>query len=323
MSYVSFVRDVLRRLSLDFSAGRLSIRVDANGRRYVVEAPGAGGRDIVLPAHDDALMVAPRPPPRDPRDLFSPYTIGADVHVPWSAIARNHDVVTHAAVDPAGVVVLRLRGDDGAVCCWFVRLRDEPRKLTQLSVDCARRFASMLVRDELLQHSSLCGELWDCRFNGDEPGGDFCATACARFQRYRKRVTAAVAVSKGLRKRKRTTVATWDACNLACLPNTTPAPAPALAPAHTCVICLDDKSCAQPRCRSSSCGTRVCDTCHADSRGLCPLCDRSAINADYLCSCCNRLHRLRAHGYPCVGCSSHSLCLECYEQFGECAACDT
>lgn len=314
-SYAPFVRDVLQRLSADVTAGLLSIRVDGDGRRYVVAAPGAGGRDIVLPAHDDALMVPPRPPPRDPRDLFSPYTIGG-VHVPWKAILRNYEKVAARVGNswarvpyPDEVVVLRLRNDDGAHCYgWFVRLVAAPRKLVMLPLYVAQALGRLMLCDDTLQHSSLCADLWDSRLVHLQPCGNFYQCAVARFKRYRDVVVAAT------NQRKRNCKRTRPSAN---------SPVPATpAPAHTCVICLDDKASAQPRCRHDGCGARVCDTCHADSRGLCPICDRSALNADYPCSCCNRLHRLNEYGYPCVCCCSHSLCLECYGQFGQCVACE-
>ena len=38
--------------------------------------------------------------------------------------------------------------------------------------------------------------------------------------------------------------------------------------------------------RQGGCSTHVCDGCYADTRGLCPICDRSAINAGYPCAGC-------------------------------------
>ena len=89
----------------------------------------------------------------------------------------------------------------------------------------------------------------------------------------------------------------------------------------TCVVCLDEKASATARCRSQTCKVLVCDGCHAKTRGMCPLCDRGHMNADFLCAGCGRIEQLSEFGLPCVRCKNTSLCRSCYDASWWCASC--
>ena len=97
----------------------------------------------------------------------------------------------------------------------------------------------------------------------------------------------------------------------------------AAAAPQMCVVCLEERVSSTVRCRGGSCAARVCATCHADARGLCPICDRGPINARYPCVRCMRLTPLREYGYQCISCHRRSLCKTCYTDFRECHACES
>ena len=328
--YEPFVRSVLTRLAGELSDGRLSIRQEAGGARYVVEAPGHTGRDIVVPA-SEWLKPPSVMPPRSVKGLLSKLTIrnaeGSAINVPKSAIVRDYNVPSlwtplamqgvcrgcefgtcpHGwavrDIDPAGIVVLSLRSEEGfQVFGWYVRFVDTPKELVRIPETIIAQLADMMENDPVLTHSSLLTRYEDCSITDEAPEPSFHADACKRFARYRTRVCAAYSKD---RKRKR------------------PAMDASSGGGETCVICLEERPSAAKRCRHDSCGTHVCETCHSDSRGLCPVCDRSSINADYPCSSCHRLTRLRAYGFPCSVCNTHSLCSHCFSGFEACGACES
>lgn len=324
--YEPLVRETLSRLASQLNSGLLRVQREADGSRLVVRAPGHGGRDIVVPCDRSALLPPPALPPRCARGLLSQLTLppvqigGKRVNVPHWAIVRNHDVMCaemprHVRdLHPASVVVISTRGAEDGTCIygWYIRLAATPHELIRLPGSHLWALADLLMRDHVLRESSLITDYWDCFFTSDEPGGGFSPMAASRFARFRKRAAASAKAVTGTPPvtRKRSRDEERDAA------------VDAAALHDTCVICLDESPTAQPRCTHSSCRTLTCARCHNDSRGLCPICDRSAINADYPCSSCNRLFPLRQYGLPCVGCAANSLCHECYSDFRECGACE-
>jgi hypothetical protein len=333
--YEPFVRGVLTRLSADLSSGRLNIRQEGAGVaavRYVVEAPGHTGRNIVVPASGEALAAPSALPARSPRGVLSRLTVrsarGELINVPKDAIVRNYKqphpvdrawirgicrgceygVCAHGwvarDVAPASIVVLRLRNADGfPTFGWYLPFADRPTELVRIPCQIVERLVNLFRDDVDMRQSSLLSHYADVvtTMEWDDEPHTFHAAACERFARFRARVCTAVAREK---KRK------------------APPPEPMDTDRETCVICLEDQPTARKRCRHSHCGTHVCDTCYANSRGLCPVCDRSHINADYPCSSCHRLTRLSQYGYPCAACNSNSLCSHCYGSFGACGSCD-
>jgi len=330
-SYEPFVRGVLTRLSADLSSGRLSIRQEGGGVRYVVEAPGHSGRNIVVPNSNEALEAPHTLPPRSVCGLLSKLklidTNGEQVNVPKHAIVRDHKLPIPAREmagvcrgcefgtcphgwknpHPVTVVVLRLRNSSGFDAYgWYVRFSDKPNQLVRIPKDIVSNMEAEFSDDGHMQNSTLVTRYEDCITSLDWDtscdGESFHTSACARFALFRKR--AAAAAHKD-RKRKERSPESSTACG-----------------GETCVICLEEHPTSQKRCRHDHCGTHVCDKCHSDSRGLCPVCDRSSINADYPCSSCHRLTRLSQYGYPCTACASHSLCAHCYGSFSACGSCD-
>ena len=331
-SYEPFVREVLTRLSHDLVAGRLSIRQESDGVsavRYIVDAPGHAGRSIIVPASADALQSPTDLPERSPRGLLSKLRVvdsdGKAVHVPKSAIVRDHKqrflnchrmlgacrgcefgTCPHGWIDPhpASIVVLKLRNRSGFDAFgWYVRFNDAPTDLVRVPTQIIKRIAPEFENDDVMQNSRLVTQYEDCVTTMDWDDDDdtsFHKTACERFALFRKRAAVAAAKDK---KRKRLEQEESSEGG------------------ETCVICLEERASAQKRCRHVNCGTHVCDACHSNSRGLCPVCDRPSINADYPCSSCHRLTRLSCYGYPCTACDSHSLCVRCYGEFGACGAC--
>lgn len=320
-AYEPFVRDVLARLASNLSSGRLNLRHDPDGSRYVVEAPGHTGRHIVVPCAPEALRAPSTMPARTARGLLSKLIIvsacGKEVHVPKSAILRDYKYKLQAEMmpnvcrgcefgtcphgwqtpHPRSVVVLNLR--TGSECNnlfgWYVCFSDKVNVLVRIPPQIVNLILKTL-RDN--SRSSLLTKY------EEEDGHVFHELACERFARFRKRAAAA-ALKEVKRKREDEPAAKDD------------------TPRETCVICLEERPTAYKRCRHNHCGTHVCIKCHCDSRGLCPVCDRSSINADYPCSSCHRLVRLGEYGFPCTGCDTHSLCSHCYTEFSECSACES
>lgn len=319
-----YVRDVLTRLSQDLDSGLLSLRVSEDGTRYVVDDPAQPGSRIVVPCADGALVPPPRLPPRQGLvHTFSPFTIGRGVRVPWSAIAhmpgrgqtvcfRPSEVERCSTLPPPEcVIVLRVRGCGGDRFAWFVRYANAGMQLTRLAEPVAVEFlAPGRVDGEL---AVLVDKFYDSHLTDqDDIGCKFESVAAARFSRHYRR--AAAEAGGGVCKRKRESPVPAS--------STVPFSPPVAAIQPTCVVCLDEKPTASARCRHATCAAHVCDVCHADSRGLCPICDRSSINAVYPCACCRRLTKLSDYGFPCVACSTSTLCTACYKQYGECSACE-
>lgn len=317
------VRDTLTRLSEQLDAGLLRLRTD--GSRLVVDPPGEGGRGIVLPTGQTSLL-APVLPARSPRSLLSALYIASpqrQVNVPAHCIVRDHSraLIGHdnGLPPPEAIVVLSLRGEDGEpMYGWYVRYHSQLRRLVKLPPSDCRKLARAMAGDNNLGRSSLLQEHLDAWCTGlDESDVDFNSIAITRFMNYRQRVSRACKHPLAP-----TATVTNTASKRPRLEPHTPTTPPPCESHETCLICLEESESAARRCRHDSCGVHVCADCHASSRGLCPLCDRTAINADFPCSCCNKLSRLQQYGFPCTGCKANSLCKDCFMNFRECAACD-
>lgn len=310
-------------LQHELEVGSIRITFDPSTSRYVLRAAGEG-RDIVVPSSADAL-VPPAPPPRDPKNLLSPFVLRdasrAAINVPWSAIVRNHGrptaIPTGAClgcdrencahgwpgatdITPGAVVVLRLRSTTSYVYGWYVRMERLPSELVRMPAPVVDEMVDLLTSDPALHTSALLRKYQET----PELGETFHRLALARFADYRASVTSALG-----KKRRRDEIAPKDSGSAPTAPS-------------TCIICLEEQPTSRQRCRKGTCAQLVCHSCHVDSRGLCPICDRSAINADYPCSGCNKFSRLSQFGFACVGCGAHSLCRSCYVEFSECSACE-
>jgi hypothetical protein len=79
---------------------------------------------------------------------------------------------------------------------------------------------------------------------------------------------------------------------------------------------------ARARCRQSRCALPVCDGCHSELRGLCPLCDRTILHARVFCRACSGTYLLRDSGYPCAACKRNVVCRDCHAHCGHCGECE-
>ena len=327
--WTRLVRDTLEQLQAQLLDDEVSVAFD--GRRYVLRADGQL-QPYPQPQHRDVagdsagVLSSPPPEPRSHKGLLSPYTLASesgDVNVPFWAIIRDYKVVVTLPdgacrgcahpdcahgwprvdlLNPAAVVVLRLReGHDDCAHGWYLRAKGG-NALVELPRAVRRGLIDLMERHEQLRTSQLLG--YNAWSHGDED--NFHDQACERFLEYRCRVRAAVKLSKKRKARGTDQEADYMA-----------------GEPDTCVVCLDDGPTARARCRTGTCTAKVCEVCHADSRGLCPICDRTAINADYACGRCYERTPLLQYGYECIGCGDHALCKTCYSKFRECCACES
>ena len=284
---------------------------------------------------------------------------GSPINVPHSAIVRDHGRLSNRLdvspiqgafefrrIDPASIIALRVVTPGGSAFGWYLRFDDAPRVLERVPVDVVFKLVCVFKMDRDLRESRL---IWECldigllekhidTFNvpthvSHETFNEY---ACTRFARFRAMVTKEVNRGK---KRKRTpdsipefitprrmtskvTSLRMQQAAAALFSGPIEPPDEKEVPAGTCLICLEEHGSAKVRCRQNSCGALICDDCHASTRGLCPICDRSAINADYPCAACGYLHPLSKHGFECIECKARTLCSGCYGKFGSCLTCD-
>lgn len=331
----TFVRTQLRRLA---EAGDFSVTAEQrDGRgsvlRYIVAPQGADGRSIVVP-NVDSLLPPPELPPRATRDLLAPYTIQAPgkskpINVPWSRVLRDHKQVetkppniclgcqwgiecAHgwAVPSPRSVIVLAVNdpGTHRQRLAWFVRFADDCKRLVQIPRAVAKTLTWRMENDMRMCTSSLCSAY---ALEEDDPDeSDFITVAYKAYERIYTNI-------RSMLKRKREAEK---------MPKGKGMQEPDWKPrddAKTCVVCLEDDEPATSRCKRESCAAAICLKCHHKTRGLCPICDRTAINADYPCSSCGQLARLGAYGFPCITCNSCTLCKVCYTAYEECSPCES
>ena len=162
----------------------------------------------------------------------------------------------------------------------------------------------------------------------DELHADFVDMAIQRFKRHCAIVSRDVGDEITARKRKRAnklqTAPAGKRAGALCASSTSTKDAEKEEEEEegVCAVCLDSGSDCVVRCERKQCKSLVCNSCHIKMRGLCAICDRTAINADYPCSSCHTVVRLQQYGYRCLCCKAHSMCERCYCAFRMCAACD-
>lgn len=91
--------------------------------------------------------------------------------------------------------------------------------------------------------------------------------------------------------------------------------------AGTCAICLEDTQVSSSTCSHNTCKLQVCSDCHAKTRGLCAVCDRSKNSCAFLCMTCDNLCDMDDYGYKCLRCDNPRLCKSCYQNFEFCVHC--
>lgn len=335
----TYVRQQLQRLA---DAGTLSVTADTASEgeggvlRYIVAPQSADGRSIVVP-EVNTLLPPSDLPARATRDLLAPYTIharGAErpVNVPWSRVLRDYkqpevrppNLCTGcqwgldcphgwAVPSPCSVIVLAVNDPitHRQRVGWFVRFSDDNKALVQIPRPVAKKLTWRMENDVRMCASALCSTY--ALESDDEDEMEFLQLAHRSYARIYSNMKNAL-------KRKRED--DKESEHLGKRPPMEPdfKPNPE---AKTCIVCLEDDEPATTRCPHSKCKAAICLKCHHKTRGLCPICDRTAINADYPCSACGQLARLQCYGLPCITCNSSTLCKECYLGYEECKPCES
>lgn len=88
-----------------------------------------------------------------------------------------------------------------------------------------------------------------------------------------------------------------------------------------CVVCLEMRKDAKPRCHDLRCRSATCYDCHAKTRGLCVICDRDLLHSHYVCVACHDVCELKTFGYGCVSCDDRRLCRSCWQSYADCWDC--
>ena len=210
---------------------------------------------------------------------------------------------------PSTIVVLQLPNHgNGELYGWYVTRARKPYVLIRVpAATCCQLMAHMASGSEFSQ-SSLVMQYVDVGVHHAHLGVDFNTLAYKHFAAYGHRVINAVQFCESSREQSNES----DACEMA-----------ADGMLDTCVVCLEESASTARQCRRRTCEAKVCNSCHSHCRGLCPVCDRTALNANYSCARCNKSVSLRKYGYPCILCSAGSLCEACYVMFGQCEACES
>lgn len=343
----AFVRQQLGRLA---DAGTVYVTADTvrddagaseTGRvlRYIAAPQSDTGRAIVVP-NADSLLPPLVLPPRATRDLLAPYTIqayGKDkaVNVPWSRVLRDHKQTerkprgicigcswgvncAHGWTVPSPRSVVVLAVNDGHSTRqrvgWFVRFSDDSKKLIQVPRAVAKKLTWRMENDVVMCTSSLVSQF--ALESEDEYEAEFLNVAHAAYERIYDSIRAS------LKRRRDEEKESATPAKKPRVDDTATTDKGADDDSATCLVCLEDEPTVQPRCPRGQCSSNVCHDCHHKSRGLCPICDRTAINADYPCSGCGQLSRLQAYGFPCITCNACTLCKTCYTAYEECRPCE-
>ncbi len=323
LPYEPFVREVLVRLQNDLRISSLVARAGETER--VVEAPSSAGRNVVVPS--SLTFVAPSVlPERSMRTAFCKFHI-IDTHrrrirIPWLSIVRDHGrlmprdgFIRGERIDPKYIVVLRWSSVDNPRFSWYVRFDESPYTLSKVPLVHVNKLFAHLISSSAHRRSSLATHYIDYLLidekrpvasNADKHHTQICDLFAGIQNRILRAIEEARPKGNSERIKRKRDDNEYHKEN---------------GDLNTCVVCLNDKSSAHSRCRHGQCGTHVCSDCHLESRGFCPLCDRSHINSDFLCSGCNTVSCLQESGFPCVTCNAASLCKDCFIGFGECGAC--
>lgn len=277
-----------------------------------------------LPPRRVERLPPPSLPSRRRKGFFSPFFLadarGDRVLVPQHAIVRNHcpappRLQKGLCIWPQNtdlphvrdVIVLAVRDAAGNLQYgWYAREHVESARLVRLPLCVVERLWRYVRETPGLQRSLLNEDLVDSAF-ASPTFHDFHAIALLSFRRTSSVVAAYVQQARMALKRK---VAHVEP----------PSPARTLV-MGACTVCLEENVELSDRNCCGSQGATCCD-CSEKLRSLCPVCDRSALNATYQCSVCNSEVGLKDFGYPCITCQQCIICNNCYHQCAECAECD-
>lgn len=272
----------------------------------------------------ERVLPAPHPLPRRVRKgFFSPLFLedarGARVFIPHHAVVRNHCSVPLRPPKAPGtwppnpdlphvrdVIVIAVRDASGNLQYgWYAREHAASCRLVRLPIYAVERLWRYVRETPGLQRSLLNEDLIDSTF-ASPTLEDFHATALLSFRRTHRVVNCFFQQRKAIKRK----LADYEPSS----------------PAHTlmlgtCTVCLEDNVELSDRNCCGSQGT-TCIDCSEKLRSLCPVCDRSELNATYQCSVCNSEVGLREFGYPCITCQQCITCSNCYHQCAECVECD-
>jgi hypothetical protein len=290
------------------------------------------------------LPARPKLPLRTHKKALSTLWIASGderVNVPWCAIYRDHNTppleMPPAAClgcsngrhcphgwplpHPRDVVVVGARDMDGILQYgWMVRVSAHPDRLVRLPLAIVNKLLAQMEESDAMLGSSLMTDFHDAYHT--IPAWEFEDIAVLRFARMKANLKV---VARAGRKRARdegvvSLCSSESGSDSGSLPPSPARPAPPRAGEGTCAVCLAEGPVGQRGC----CGSQgaVCADCHAKLRGLCPVCDRRALNARYVCAGCGGAVPLKQYGMPCVRCAKGLLCEDCYCNFAECDECD-
>jgi len=283
----------------------------------------------------------PMLPPRSTSGFFSDFVLVARnndrVRVPHSMIVRDHNTPpiklqrsicmgcgSHNnccrgwEIPPANdVVVLSTRDLQGMVHYgWYLRFDIDPHRLVRIPLNIVQGLWALVRKTEGLNTSSLNAEFVDAYMTAE--GTDFEAMATlrigqvgARIKRIRK--AEAPAPSRGKKR------GLYEDPG----PSSKPASPERNDPTQLkgeCSVCLEEDYVHKQDCCGSA--GAVCTGCRAKMRHLCPVCDRSKVNADYQCASCSMVIPFKEFGFPCSSCNKCTICATCYKHYEECLDCD-
>jgi hypothetical protein len=219
------------------------------------------------------------------------------------------------------IVVLRADGsnDGGAfngTFAWFLRGQDnDGRELHQIPAEVCKYLLRVMRNTPSMAASTMVRLYANPRANFQE------AYAIRAFERYERVYSEAHGFTsidpnptqaRSSPKRRRVVVDEDDDVPLATRPAAHP----------ECVVCLEPKpKTHRGRCHNPKCTIHVCDHCHVTGRGLCPICDRTALNMKYECGCCAVPTSLADYGHACIDCGAHTLCSGCFKTNQVCMVC--
>ena len=277
-------------------------------------------------------LAPPRRPPRRKGEYWSGYHLqnGSElVPVPRHAIKRIRPFFeppplgacfgcgdadcSHgwALPDLRAVVVVALPGRTAAerACGWFVRFTFTPTTLVRIPGRIVALLQTHAVGDPAFRESRLATAA------PVDDGRAFVQRASLLFaRRLRQQQDARLLARKSRR-------AADNHDDGAAPPPPSPSSPANAATDQTCVVCIDGRADARPRCARGTCNVALCAACHEALRGLCPICDRGLQAALHECAACFEPRPLRASGFPCATCGQGRVCRVCYQSCADCETC--
>ncbi len=282
--------------------------------------------------YQKGLLPNPKEVNRTHRSLLSPFKItheGVTGNVPWKSFAyvardrsEGFELYDRAGetrnscwrnMSERSVMAVWLHGDDGDhIYGWYTVFRSEPTRL----VGVPRRYCNALLKELTTEPGCSCGACVHPLLKARPTFGigtcTFSKLAATRFAVYRSRVMKTLYPERetASERLQRARPSSGDVA--------------VLMKEGTCAICLDDAFVCEKSCVQKRCSVEVCSACRVKMRGLCPICDRAKLSrhVEFLCASCNTTTPLKDHGFECINCKSHTLCVSCYRSFAHCTRCE-